>query len=158
MVPTVRARFGLPDRIWPTRIGLGAFGADAKFRTLTDPAKPGLIGLELDQTYPGAEMKPTRALHTYWLDPTKDDVPAEWTSITYEGLTAKEQLRFETKRSEFSKTDGGKWYPAEWTTVTVMHMPAETRYYQKSRLLLWPAEKLAPEWFRKPEGKMELQK
>jgi hypothetical protein len=153
-VEMTTAQSFLPGRIWPTRIGLGAFGADAKLRVITDPAKPGLIALQVDQTYPDFDMKPRRVLKTYWLDPAKDDMPVERTHITYVGTTDREETRSDQKFGVYAKTAEGKWYPPEWTTITTMYQPQETIYRQTERVRIWPGKALEPRWFKRPEGKI----
>jgi hypothetical protein len=138
---------------------MGAYGAETKLSMITDKSKPGLVGLQEDQTYPGRNLKPTRMLNTYWLDPAKDDMPVERTEITFVERTAQEDVRFETKYEAYAKTKQGKWYPSQWTVVTTMHsftkVPKVRRETQ--RLTIWTDRTLAAEWFKRPDGKMTTQ-
>jgi hypothetical protein len=157
MLPTVLGQFSLQSHVWKTQVGMGAFGADAKVKLVRDEKRPGMVGLQVDQKYPGRDMKPTRMLNTYWMDPAKDDVPVERTQITFVELTEKEEIRFETKFEKYAQTEKGQWYPSEWTTVTTMHYQGTDVRHSKNRLQIWVGKTVGEEWFKKPEGKVEAE-
>jgi hypothetical protein len=146
--------FSLPAKIWPTRANLGLFGPDAKAQLLTDPAKPGLIGLRTDRVYFGAGMKPMRSMATFWFDPSRDDMPVESVSVTYKGTTDVEDTRFEHRFTGYEKTSKGRWYPSEWVITTKMAEPNRHAYTEKVHARVWSDEKLPDEWFRRPKGEM----
>jgi hypothetical protein len=152
MVPSALAHDSFPGQVWRTRVAMGAFGADAKFKLIKDPKEPNVICLELDQVYPGPEMKPTRGIERHWIDVAKDDMPLRELHATYVGTSDKEYLKFETQYSAYAKTAGGRWYPTEWKTVTTMTPPSVEKSYMTTRAQLWTDRGIDDKWFRKPEG------
>jgi len=150
-LPMIKARFSLEGQTWPTRNNMGLFGTGAKSQVITDKDKPGLIGLKIEQTYPGEEMKPTKSENLIWLDPAKDDLPVQRLSITYQPASDKVQLRFDFQDYQFARTSTGKWYPARWLVITSSESPTQYKLRTDTRLSIWTDRKLPPQLLAQPE-------
>jgi hypothetical protein len=151
-VKMVLVKWPSPFNAWPTRAAIGLYGADAKAEFITDKTKPALVGLRTTQVYPGTEMKPTRTINTFWLDPAKDDMPVESVHITYYGTTDKKYLHSESRFTAYAQTDAGQWYPSAWSSTTSVHIEDKvTTNETKSFARAWTSETLGDEWFQKPK-------
>src|SRR5205085_1668552 len=82
------ARFGMPSV--PTRLRLGLFGSNSKGEVITDPSRPGLIGLNIVQMIwtghgdPLDRKEQRRAEQIHWLDPKRDDLTVESSWVNYQ--------------------------------------------------------------------------
>jgi hypothetical protein len=109
------ARFGMTSNLWPTRNRLGLFGSNGKAEVVTDPNRPGLIGLKVVQMIWTGEGDPQdrkeqrRAEQTHWLDPKRDDLVVEssWTTTSRVEMTSRWSRRRRTSKRSNCRTGNG---------------------------------------------------
>jgi hypothetical protein len=156
MIPMLFAQFTAPGKIWPTRTGLGLFGAGAK--ASIEPVKdhPEWVGLKIEQaTWTGKGPKDSpgstqRSERHYVINPKRDDMTVSMTYTSYPPGGDKPESEFTTTYTEHAQLPGGAWYPKSWTTKSLVRQTdgKEVRYEQITTLQIFPGEKLDDTWFR----------
>jgi hypothetical protein len=143
---------------WPTRVRLGVFGADAKASIITDAKNhPGQLGLHVEQMLFVTDMTQKQLdVDTYWLDPSRDDMPIEWKMTQYE----KDGKTISTDSTvtflEWKQLPNGQWYPTRWTSDFVSNEGGRSiGNKQAFHLAMCPGEKLGDEWFTNPAAKLK---
>jgi hypothetical protein len=153
MVPELKKMFTLPGRLWPVR-DLSTFGADAKTQLVTDPARPGQVGLRIDRPYFMSAPDDTNLAQTYWFDPARDDLTIDAADTYTSATTNKIVEEVHLLTSAFARTPDGKWYPSQWTQKFATYSPhGKTETSTETHLQIWTNKTLAPEWFVDPATK-----
>jgi hypothetical protein len=156
MIPWSRARQSLPGFIWPTRKRIGLFGADAKASLLTDPKKyPGQLDLHVEQyTFVSDMTQKQLEVSDFWLDPSRDDMPIEWTSVQYEKDGKTIGTKSATNFLQWKQSANGQWYPTRWKFDFVMNQGGRSVHSKQAfELVMCPDAKLGDEWFADPAKK-----
>jgi hypothetical protein len=157
------ARFGMTANLWPTRNRLGLFGSNGKAEVITDPTRPGMIGLKVVQMIwtgkgdPQDRKQQRRAEQTYWLDPKRDDLPVEssWTNHKPGGDAI--EMESKTTNLEMKQLPDGRWFPSRWKSVMKGAAMARDQV-QENALFVFPGHKVPAEWFSNPVERVKAEK
>jgi hypothetical protein len=143
------AGWSLSGRIWPGRHRIDFQHLPRitiRMEVLRDPKHPGQVGLHVDEQgwerMPGIPFKETEM--TYWLDPTRSDVPAEETRkmVKLDGSISEET----TKYLEYAQLADGTWYPIRWQKTTSRGVGHDEMTIE-SQLQIIPDMKPDQSWF-----------
>ena len=151
----IAARFGMTANLWPTRLRLGLFGSNGKAEVITDPNRPGLVGLKVVQMIwtgqgdPQDRKEQRRAEQTYWLDPKRDDLSIESSWINYKPGGDEVEMESKTTNFEAKQLPDGKWFPSRWRSLTKGTAMAFDQV-QENALFIFPGHAVAAEWFSNP--------
>jgi len=149
-LPDLKMMFTLPGQLWPVR-DLSTVGADTRSQIITDPARPGQIGVKIDRPYFMHAPDDTKLAQVYWFDPARDDLPVERAEIYTSAETKKVVQEVRLATLAFSQTQNGKWYPTQWTQkMAVYSLQRSVEYSSDNHLQIWTGEKLGSEWFADP--------
>ena len=146
-----KAEQGVAGQIWPSMRSYSLFGPRVKQELLTDPARPGLVGLRVE--WPG-NSSGDPAERTVWIDPARDDVPVEDTYRTYTGVDRVLKEQRTLIYDAYAQLPTGQWYPTRWHKTSVSDSgqgmtPANGNQDQYD-LQIVPGFKLSSEWFVSP--------
>ncbi len=127
---------------------------------LRDPARPGLIVVQVEQTLPFALQKGAANYHSdtlYWLDPARDDLPVE--TVTHSNSSGGEKLdsASHTVYLEFARVADGRWFPSHWQTrgfSPPSTQPVKDDGYTDFRRQIFQDQKLRAEWYGDPRLRM----
>jgi len=128
--------------------------ANVHLEVVTDSSHQGLVGLDVHisnmQQY-GSDPQPTESRETFWLDPTRDDMPIERIKQYYlsDRILSKE---VHVRYLAYAQLKGGQWHPTHWLSTTTDYSegkPVRVRnehYY----LEIIPDMQLDPIWLTNP--------
>lgn len=145
---------GLAGKLWPSRFKTSIGFEGIKADILQDAAHPGLVGVHYKTTPQPDNGAAGISESTWWIDPTRDDMPVEvtWSYFQKEGGDA--QIQSRVRYLEHAQLPNGQWYPTHWQEErsdrdrkTGKMVPSVQHY----RLQVWPKLRLDDEWFRRPE-------
>jgi hypothetical protein len=152
---SIAARFGMTANLWPTRLRLGLFGSNGKAEIITDPNRPGLIGLKVVQMIWTGEGDPQdrkeqrRSEQTHWLDPKRDDLAVESSWINYKPGGDEIEMQSKTTNVDAKQLADGKWFPLRWRSLTKGEAMAFDQV-QENALFIFPGHATPAEWFSNP--------
>ncbi len=155
------ARFGL--NFWPTRNRLGLFGGNGKAEVLTDPARPGQVGLKVVQMIwigrgnPNDAAQQYRAEQMHWLDTKRDDLTVESSWTNYKPGGGAVEMESTLTNLEAKQMPDGKWFPSRWRTVTKGAAMTHDQV-QENLLQIFPGHKVPAEWFSNPVERVKAAK
>jgi hypothetical protein len=152
-LPALREMNTLPGQLWPVR-DLYVLGADTKSQIITDPTRPGQIGVKVDSLYFMHAPDDTRLAQMYWFDPARDDLPVDGTDIYTSIATDKVVQENHVANLAFAQTQNGKWYPSQWIWKVTTYSPqGMSENSTEGHLQVWTDKKLGNEWFVDPATK-----
>lgn len=154
-IPFDRAQMSLPGIIWPTRTRMGLSGADAKASLLTDQKKQlGKTGLHVEQYLFNLDTTKQLDVSDFWLDPSRDDMPIECTTVQYEKDGKSIGSSSTTNFLDWKQLPNGQWYPTRWTSDFTMNDSGRSVHSKQAfELVMCPGLQLADEWFADPGRK-----
>ena len=156
------AGFSLSGFLWPGPSTIYSDEFDFRVRNvkiITDDAHPGLTGLVVDQWGFGPQKDQNRVVRTYWLDPERDDLPAEreYRSYSPDGPMV---LETKTKFLNYNQLSTGQWYPVSWRSVTSRYENGQIieNYENGSHLTITSNLELDENWYKELAGRLNLPK
>lgn len=152
--------YSLAGELWPGRHKIDyEHGSRIKIdvQTLTSPDRPGLVGVQVDQTGLAMAILGTSKMQfVWWVDPLRNDVMVEKVKRTYslKGDVAYEEV---TKYTEYGQLPNGLWYPTARQMIGSRYLNGTPEIVVKaeSRLQFVPGMALDAEWFSNPQDRYE---
>jgi hypothetical protein len=143
------AQEGLGGAVWPSGGGSSIGSTDSKAELITDPARPGLVGITSERTWK-EQGQSIRSESVSWIDPTRDDMPVEKTWRYW--VNGSLFTETSTKYLEYAQLPDGQWYPKRWVETRLDNVPRRsttqlTKSLTQYNLLVVPNMTLDKDWF-----------
>jgi hypothetical protein len=146
-----KAAFDVAARIWPGRYRLRMFEPMHRAELLEPDDRSRHRSLRITKT-PRRPTSWAKAITTYVIDPTRNDVPIRTSGLSNRpdtGPGGEASMTKQTQWTEHAQLRNGAWYPSRWRDTVEDHDRGTTRI-SESRLRIDPGAILDEAWFQRP--------